>query len=228
VAAVPISRTDAAGEIEKELRADKQRLELALVAATEGYWDWNLATGAVVLSPHWLEMLGHLPGEIEPQIQILSRLIHREDRPRTLDRMRAHLEGLTPLYESEYRVATGSGKWRWHLLRGRVVERDAAGKPLRMLGVNIDIGRQKRAEAESEVRSEQLRKLALELALSQERERRRIAAGLHDEVGQILAVARAKLGQLMETGGGTSRPRPARSAGSWIAPSRRSARSPSS
>ena len=42
--------------------------------------------------------------------------------------------------------------------------------------------------------------VAPQLALAQERERRRIAAGLHDEVGQLLAVARMKLGKLMETG----------------------------
>ena len=138
------------------------------------------------------------PGEVEPDIQALEQLIHPEDRARSRDLLRAHLEGRTPLYESEYRVATGSGTWRWHLLRGRVVERDAAGKRLRMLGVNIDIERQKRAEAESELRSDQLRQLALELALAQERERRRIATRLRDEVGQILAVARAKLGQLLE------------------------------
>lgn len=55
------------------------------------------------------------------------------------------------------------------------------------------------AETELEHRNGQLRRLALELALAQDRERRRIAAGLHDDLGQILAVVRAKLGQLIET-----------------------------
>ena len=64
------------------------------------------------------------------------------------------------------------------------------------------IEQRKQAEAEIERHSEQLRRLALQLALAQEQERRRIAAGLHDEVGQILAVARAKLGQLIASGAG--------------------------
>lgn len=41
---------------------------------------------------------------------------------------------------------------------------------------------------------ERLRALASEVALAAERERRRIATGLHDEVGQLLALAKMKVG----------------------------------
>ena len=53
------------------------------------------------------------------------------------------------------------------------------------------------SEAKLGLRNQQLRRLALRVGLAQERERRRIAAGLHDEVGQLLAVARVKLGKLL-------------------------------
>ncbi|HME69299.1 MAG TPA: PAS domain-containing protein [Myxococcota bacterium] len=187
-------------EVQKELRANQERVELALLAATEGCWDWDIATGAVRLSPHWYPRPGDPPGAAQLPVHALIQRIHPEDRSRVRECMATHLEGRTPLYESEHRLLTGSGTWRWNLQRGRVVERDAAGKPLRVVGVGIDIEQRKQAEAESGLRGKQLRRLALQLALAQERERRRIAAGLHDEVGQILAVARAKLGRLMEIG----------------------------
>ena len=185
---------------EKELRASRERVELALLAKTEGYWDWNIATGAVHRSPHGLPLPCSPPGEVVLPARFLAQRIHPEDRSRVRDRMVAHLEGRAPLYECEHRLLADSGTWRWNLQRGRVVERDAAGKPLRMLGVDIDIDTRKQAEAEIELRNEQLRRLALRLALAEAHERRRIAAGLHDEVGQVLALARAKLGPLVETG----------------------------
>ena len=187
-------------EVQKELRVNQQRVELALRATTEGYWDWDIATGGVLLSQRGIPVPGCPPGQLEFPARALTQRIHPEDRSRVRDCMAAHLEGRAPLYECEHRLLADSGTWRWNLQRGRVVERDAAGKPLRVVGVDIDIEARKQAEAEIEHHSEQLRRLALRLALAQEHERRRIAAGLHDEVGQILAVARAKLGQLIESG----------------------------
>jgi len=67
----------------------------------------------------------------------------------------AHLEGRTDRYEDEYRVRTRSGEWKWILSRGKVVERDRDGKPLRMVGTYRDITERKLAEdalAEKEAR----------------------------------------------------------------------------
>src|SRR5258708_21533632 len=49
---------------------------------------------------------------------------------------------------AEHRIRTLAGGWVWSLGRGRVVERDAAGRALRMTGVNVDIDDRKRAEVE--------------------------------------------------------------------------------
>jgi len=53
-----------------------------------------------------------------------------------------------------------------------------------------------RAEVERAAYQEQLRSLASELSLTEERERRQVAALLHDDVGQLLAAASMKLGAL--------------------------------
>ena len=62
-----------------------------------------------------------------------------------------------------------------------------------------DIGDQKQAEAEIRHYQEKLRSVALELSLTEERERRRLATELHDHVGQVLALAQIKLGALRES-----------------------------
>jgi PAS domain S-box-containing protein len=61
----------------------------------------------------------------------------------------AHLKGHTPAYEAEYRLRTKAGGWKWVLDRGSVVERDAAGRPVRVAGALFDIAERKRAEAET-------------------------------------------------------------------------------
>lgn len=53
---------------------------------------------------------------------------------------------------------------------------------------------------------EQLRALTVEISLAEERERRRISMGLHDDIGQTLAIARMKLGELAQTGPAAIRP----------------------
>lgn len=184
---------------QKELRANQERVDLALGATTEGSWDWDVATGTVRMSRNRISRANHPAGEDELPVRVFAERIHPEDRSSVRDCMMAHLVRGVPLFECEHRLLTDSGTWRWTLQRGRVVERDAAGNPLRVVGVGIDIETRKQVETETAQRSEQLRCLASELALVQEYERRRIAAGLHDEVGQMLALARIKLGQLMET-----------------------------
>ena len=62
--------------------------------------------------------------------------------------MKSHLDGRTPLYESEHRLRTKSGQWIWVLDRGRVMARDAEGRPHRITGTHLDVTARKRADAD--------------------------------------------------------------------------------
>jgi PAS domain S-box-containing protein len=77
-----------------------------------------------------------------------QRLVLPEDWPHVEATMQAHLRGDTPASDVEYRMVTASGDLRWIRGRGRVVTRDAAGAPLRMIGHITDITARKQAEAE--------------------------------------------------------------------------------
>ncbi len=61
-------------------------------------------------------------------------------------RLGAHLIGAEEFYQAEYRIRDRQGRWQWLFERGKVVERDAGGAPLRMVGVCREIGARKQAE----------------------------------------------------------------------------------
>ena len=68
-----------------------------------------------------------------------------------------HLEGRRPLFEAEYRLQAKLGEWQWILTRGRVVERDKDGKPLRVAGTNLNVTDRKRAEQAARLNEERFR-----------------------------------------------------------------------
>lgn len=122
------------------------RLDLAMKGADLGVWDWNIPSGKTFSDPRWATMLGYSLEEIEPKVREWEQLIHPDDLQRVTERLNDHLAARTPYYESEHRVLTKSGEWRWVLDRGKVFERDVEGKPIRVTGTHLDITERKRAE----------------------------------------------------------------------------------
>ena len=147
---------------EEALRASEERLAYALDATTEGIWDWNIQTGEVYFSPRWIASLGYTPDEVPPRVSFWESIVHPEDMPRVREALSAHWEKRTPIYECENRLLTKSGVWRNNLDRGRVVEWDAAGKPLRMVGTDTDIT--ERRQLEEQLRHAQMMETVGQLA----------------------------------------------------------------
>ncbi len=114
---------------EAALRMSEERLALALDSGSDGLWDYDIVTDAAWISDNWSRMLGYVPGELRVDRGTWVHLLHPEDKPQALLRMRDHLEGRTPAFECEYRLRHREGGWTWILARGRVVAHDAAGAP---------------------------------------------------------------------------------------------------
>ncbi len=102
-------------------------------------WDWYPQSGAVTYSRRWAATFGYKLEEIEPTFRFFIRHVHPDDRPVLMELLTRHLEGHSPGYESEHRIRTKTGQWKWVLDRGQTVERDAAGHPLRVSGICLDI-----------------------------------------------------------------------------------------
>ncbi len=144
-------------EAERALRASEERLALIVGVVAEGLWDWNVETGDVYFSESWKAALGYGHDEVPPRVEFWESIVHPDDLPHVRATLRAHLLGRTPVYEVENRLKCADGRWRWNLDRGRVVERDAEGRPLRMVGVDRDITERKLAEEQSSRHEQKLR-----------------------------------------------------------------------
>ena len=150
-------------QTEEALRLSREQLQLALEGSGDGLWDWDITTDEVYLSPRWLEMLGYAVGEFPGHVSTWGKLIHPDDEPWVMECLNAHLEDSQVLYAFDYRVRTRSGDYKWVANYGKVVSRDAEGKPLRMVGTHRDISDRKQAEVILRDREERLR-LALAAA----------------------------------------------------------------
>ena len=129
-----------------ELTRAEETLDLALESARVGSWEWDLRSGRAGYDDRWARTLGHWTEGREPRASDWEGLLHPDDKPRVLEAMARHQRKLSPSYQAEFRLRTGSGEWRWLQSRGKVVERDGEGKPLRMVGVHLDIHDQKKIE----------------------------------------------------------------------------------
>ncbi len=131
---------------ESRLKDYADRLELALSGSGSGMWDWNMVTGQIVTHGWYERIVGRKPGEIEPTIESHLSLIHPDDKDAVAASLEKHIQDQTQPYSCEYRVNCADGSWKWLLDTGMIVETDAAGKPVRMTGIQLDINQKKQAE----------------------------------------------------------------------------------
>lgn len=133
---------------EAAIQRSEERLTMALEGANEGFWDWNLETGAVYYSDRWFTMLGYEPDAFPHVLETWERLVHPEDMTAAQAALEQHFAGRTERYECEFRCRNVADGWTWILARGKGLNRDDAGMPRRMVGTHADVTRRRAAEAE--------------------------------------------------------------------------------
>ena len=145
--------------VEHRSRQLAERLELATSAASIGVWDWDLRSDQWYASPTYFTMLGYPAADgYAERGQWLER-VHPEDRDAVQAQIQAMRAGADRPYQYEARLRHADGSYRWVSVVGRVLERDAAGRASRLLGVRLDIQERKLAEQalrEGETRYRQL------------------------------------------------------------------------
>ncbi len=177
----------------QELAASQERLLVALGAARDGIWDWNIVTGKKVYSKSWATMLGYNLDSLETDQSIWQKMVHPDDYHRSEILVQAHLRGEIPNYEMEVRLLHNNGRYIWVLDRGKVVQRDADGVPVRMAGTHRDITARKEAELALEIRN----RLA-EIFLT--REGSKIFSGILEQVCQAIDCPSGMFGTLTQDG----------------------------
>lgn len=138
------------------LARSQEQLALVIAATQDGFWDWSIPSGRLAVGDRWAEMLGYTPGELPGEIATWHSLLHPDDRDRVLAELQALLSTPQRVFQSEYRVQIRTGGWLWVEARGRVVEHDAAGRPLRAVGAHTDITRRRGIQDSLRRRTEEL------------------------------------------------------------------------
>ncbi|MBI2512570.1 MAG: PAS domain S-box protein [Opitutae bacterium] len=138
------------------LRESEQRWQFALEGAGDGVWDRNIATGDAFLSPRLVAMFGYQSTELHGHVDEWVAHLHPEDAARVQAAYDECLAGGADSCRVEYRLRCKDGSYRWVLDRGKIIERDAAGRPKRMIGTLADL---------SELRRTHERLVLLEAAL---------------------------------------------------------------
>jgi PAS domain S-box-containing protein len=130
----------------QELEDSENRLRMALEGANEGLWVIDFLQSRMHFTTHSAAMLGYSLEELGTTSEKWDTLTHPDDWQKVEKRLLAHFEGKTDFYEAQYRVMAKDGEWKWVLGHGRVMQRDADGKPLRAIGTHVDITRLKEIE----------------------------------------------------------------------------------
>lgn len=145
-----------------EINDHSDRLQLALWATGERYWDYDVGTGQL---RRLLDDASHGEGRMLEDSLPVDALVHPDDMALARETLRRYLDGDSGRFQAQLRVADGAGGWAWVRVRGRAVERDAAGNVLRIAGTALNISATREAERERQIAATILRSMAEAVAV---------------------------------------------------------------
>ena len=160
-------------QAEELAKSAKERLQLSLHSTHAGTWDWNIETGVVKWDKSMQEIFGIEYGTYKGTYDEWKMLVHPDDR-KEADKATKNSIETGEQYYAEYRVKAVGDSWRY-IRAQAIVKYDISDKPIRMVGVVIDITESKRME-QALIQSEKLKSMAT------------ITAGISHEFNNILNI----------------------------------------
>lgn len=131
---------------ESQRARSEERLSLALEGSGLALFDWDMRADQIYHSAQASAMRGGPAIETTASAAEWRSLVHEDDLDAMQTSLKAALIGAIPEYHAEFRIRKQPGDWLWVHARGRVVERDASGRALRLAGTYADIDARKVAE----------------------------------------------------------------------------------
>lgn len=118
----------------------KLKLQFALENSRTGVWDFNAQINKITFSKESKEIIG-FENDISfgNDPQDWNNRVHPEDKQKYFQDFQDHLNGLVPIYQNEHRVLCKNGNYKWISDKGKIVEKDATGAALRIIGMHTDI-----------------------------------------------------------------------------------------
>lgn len=164
-------------ESERRIREREELLSLTVSAAALGLWDWDLVSGHITGDDRWQSMHGLGPSPHARPWPASSRGITPRDRQSIQKALQAHVDNPAQPFDQTWRVGDGKKAVRWIRNLGKIVNHDAQGRAVRMLGISLDVTQQLEQQ-------EQLRYLAHHDGLTQLPNRLMLAEYLQEGMKQ--------------------------------------------
>lgn len=124
--------------LERELKTVNERLALATRAGGVGVWDWDVRNDVMTWDAQMRELYGLKSDAVVTNFSSIRRFINPEDIGKIREQFQRLLRGEEDTVTIVYRIQRDSGEER-SLRAFATVERDANGKPIRLVGTNWDI-----------------------------------------------------------------------------------------
>jgi diguanylate cyclase (GGDEF)-like protein/PAS domain S-box-containing protein len=142
---------------ERALFRAKERLELALDGGNLAEFHFDAERGELSAGDGWVRFLGHTRSPAVTLGAELIAMMHPDDRVQYTEALVRALKGEAAVFDTEFRIRTRRGDWKWLHARGRVTEKAANGRAQRVSGTMADIDERKRAEAALAEREQRFR-----------------------------------------------------------------------
>lgn len=128
--------------VEIELKKSQERFELAMEAAQDGLYDWNLLTNEIYYSPAWKRMLGYKDHELANNLSVWEQLTQPQDLEKAREMQNELIRRERDRFEMEFKMKHKNGQWVDILSRAIAIFNDQ-GEAIRIVGTHLDITRQK-------------------------------------------------------------------------------------
>jgi PAS domain S-box-containing protein len=181
--------------VQDTLKESEERFRRLLENANDAIYTHDLVGNLTWVNQEAMRIYGYRNEELLSLN--ITQIVDPEYLPLARHKILENLNGSTQTEPYELLTYSKEGKPVWVEVSTRQLGKE--GQRVEMLNIARDITERKRVEERLLSYQEQLRSLASELSLAEERERRRIAVELHDRVGQLMAMAKIKLGMLRES-----------------------------
>lgn len=133
----------------------EKRYNVAMAASDVGLWDWDIRTNKVRHNLKWCELVGLQSDMLVHDMAALANIVHPDAQQRMMNAIN-HALKVDGVYESEHRLVRTDGQAIWANDRGRVVEYDEQGQPIRMVGSISDVTLRKNFENQLETATKEL------------------------------------------------------------------------
>jgi diguanylate cyclase (GGDEF)-like protein/PAS domain S-box-containing protein len=123
----------------EKLKRHYEKMSLALEKSNGGIWDWDIRNKNVYLSKSLEDTMGYSGCKDGINSSDWFSRIHQEDRDIVLKELTHYLKGRIDDYKAEFRFMVNDKEFKSFIIKGKVIQKDFFGKPVRMVGTAFDI-----------------------------------------------------------------------------------------